>query len=176
MNSGNSGSAEIGNVAVEAEVDIEAGKAVAVVIEAMMIGVMEITLVEKVVGAARVELEAVGDVVGEERVDVLIGLWIGGAELVYATNVVDRELKDSAYDLGVDVLSWLLVLIYQVCRFPPAFQPIPPLCPGETLCGWEDIDSTGLMPSDHLFRALYALGARILREQILTKKRFKDLP
>src|ERR1700722_10499962 len=73
MNSGNSGSAEIGNVAVEAEVDIEAGKAVAVVIEAMMIGVMEITLVEKVVGAARVELEAVGDVVGEERVDVLIG-------------------------------------------------------------------------------------------------------
>jgi hypothetical protein len=36
MNSGNSGSAEIGNVAVEAEVDIEAGKAVAVVIEAMI--------------------------------------------------------------------------------------------------------------------------------------------
>jgi hypothetical protein len=46
MNSRNSGSAEIGNVAVEVEV----------VIEAMTIGVMEITLVEKVVGATRVEL------------------------------------------------------------------------------------------------------------------------
>jgi hypothetical protein len=84
MNSGNSESAEIGNVAVEAEVDIEAGKAVAVVIEAMMLGVMEITLVEKVVGAARVELGAVGDIMGEGRAGVLIGLWIGGAELVYA--------------------------------------------------------------------------------------------
>src|SRR2546423_12476751 len=72
MNSRNSGSAEIGNVAVEVEVDIEACRAVAVIIEAMMIGVMEITLVEKVVGAARVELEAVGDIVREERVDVLI--------------------------------------------------------------------------------------------------------
>ena len=97
MNSRNSGSAEIGNVDVdvEVEVDIEASRAVAVVIEAMMIGVMEIILVEKVVGAARVELEAVGDVVGEERVDVLIGLRIGGAELVYAANVVDGGLKDS---------------------------------------------------------------------------------
>jgi hypothetical protein len=100
MNSRNSGSAEIGNVDFEVEVDIEAGRAVAVVIEAMMIGVMEITLVEKVVGATRVELEAVGDVVGEERVDVLIGLWIGGAELIYTANVVDGGLKDSVYDLG----------------------------------------------------------------------------
>jgi hypothetical protein len=50
----------------------------------MMLGVMEITLVEKVVGAARVELGAVGDIMGEGRAGVLIGLWIGGAELVYA--------------------------------------------------------------------------------------------
>jgi hypothetical protein len=55
MNSRNSGSAKIGNVAVEVEVDIEAGRAVAVVIEATMVGVMEITLVEKVVGVVRVE-------------------------------------------------------------------------------------------------------------------------
>jgi len=41
----------------------------------MMIGVMEITHVEKVVGVVRVELEAFGDV-GEERVNVLIGLWM----------------------------------------------------------------------------------------------------
>ena len=100
MNSRNSGSAEICNVAVEVEVDIEAGRVVAVIIEAMMIGMMEITLVEKVVGAARVELEAVGDVVRKERVDVLIRLWIGGAELVYAADVVDGGLKGSVHDLG----------------------------------------------------------------------------
>jgi hypothetical protein len=99
LNSRNGGSAETGNVAVEVEVDIEAGRAVAVVIEAMVIGVMEITLVEKVVGSARVELEAVGDVVGEERADVFIGSWIGDAELVYAAEVVDGGLKDSVYDL-----------------------------------------------------------------------------
>ena len=98
MSSRNSGSAEIGNVAVEVEVDIEAGGAAAVVIEAMTIGVMEIALAEKVVGTVRVELEAVGDVVGKERVDVLVGLWIGGADL--AANAVDGGLKDSVYDLG----------------------------------------------------------------------------
>jgi hypothetical protein len=38
--------------------------------------------------------------VGEERIDVLIELWIAGAELVYAANVVDGGLKDSVYDLG----------------------------------------------------------------------------
>ena len=99
LNSRNGGSAETGNVAVEVEVDIEAGRAVAVVIEVMMIGVMEITLVEKVVGSARVKLEAVGDVVGEERADVFIRSWIGDAELVYAAEVVDGGLKDSVYDL-----------------------------------------------------------------------------
>jgi hypothetical protein len=96
MNSRNSGSAEIGKV----------GRAVAVVIESMMVGVMEIILVEKVVGVIRVELEAVGDVVGEERIDVLIELWIGGAELVYAANVVDGGLKDSVYDLGGGRCTW----------------------------------------------------------------------
>jgi len=99
LNSRNGGSAETGNVAVEVEVDIEAGRAVAVVIEVMMIGVMEITLVEKVVGSARVKLEAVGDVVGEERADVFIRSWIGDTELVYAAEVVDGGLKDSVYDL-----------------------------------------------------------------------------
>jgi hypothetical protein len=47
MNSGNSGSVEIGNVAVKVEANIEAGRAVAVIVEAMIIGVMEIILVEE---------------------------------------------------------------------------------------------------------------------------------
>ena len=46
----------------------------------MMIGVMEITHVEKVVGVVRVELEAFGDVVGEERVNPQRSMPIFGIE------------------------------------------------------------------------------------------------
>ena len=68
-NSGNSASVEIGN----ADGDGETESALVVVIGAVVIGVVELTIVENVVGAAAVEVKTRDDAMEVERVDKLIG-------------------------------------------------------------------------------------------------------